>query len=646
AGQSLSLFFLKKMAGMQKEIGLNNVAIYNLSHGKSLPEWLKGRTISKRKLRRNAEYANRLELLQGFEFPVSCSRVHMTRDKQYFYASGIYRPVIKVFDVEQLSQKFERHTDCEVVQMHAIEDDYSKMVILGNDRTLQFHTRAGPHYICRMPRPGRDILYESSLCDLYAVGNSSQAYRLNLEQGRWMLPLDTTMESINCIGMAAAHHMLAFGGNGGVVECFDPRSKRSLATLAATPAGVDACEITALAFDLKGLSLAVGTSSGHVSLYDLRMSHPVLVKDHRCDAPIVGISYHGVGGSTMITADTKVVKIWSREDGKVLANIEPPAAINDLCVPDPDGGLLVLACEQPKIQTYYLPSLGPAPKWCSFLDNLTEELEEEQTAVIYDDFKFVTKEDVEKLGISKLVGTGVLRPYMHGYFMDIRLHQKINQLENPFAYEEYRKQKIQEKLKKQLDNRIALRKKPKASSLAANTTAAAAAAADSRFSAMLTRPELFSFDPEDPDFQKLRVERKRPSPEAKQGKVDEDEEGLLDSDEEDLESDDDDDEIDGDEIDEDDLAMYELDPSASHPLDLPVSEYHASSKAAKSKNLIHVPLGSRVDSANANPVSRTLKRTGNLEMSYGGDPTPEKGGNRKETAPAPQRKPRKVGRRY
>lgn len=35
-----------------------------------------------------------------------------------------------------------------------------------------------------------------------------------------------------------------------------------------------------------------------------------------------------------------------------------------------------MANEAPKILTYYIPSLGPAPKWCSFLDHITEELEE------------------------------------------------------------------------------------------------------------------------------------------------------------------------------------------------------------------------------------------------------------------------------
>lgn len=70
-----------------------------------------------------------------------------------------------------------------------------------------------------------------------------------------------------------------------------------------------------------------------------------------------------------------------------LCNIEPDAPINHMNIVK-NTGLLFVAAEQPKIMSYFIPSMGPAPRWCSFLDNLAEELEEETTGV-YDDYKFV-----------------------------------------------------------------------------------------------------------------------------------------------------------------------------------------------------------------------------------------------------------------
>ena len=45
-----------------------------------------------------------------------------------------------------------------------------------------------------------------------------------------------------------------------------------------------------------------------------------------------------------------------------------------------------------------LQALGPAPRWCSFLDSLTEELEESDQSNVYDDYKFVTKKELDSLG--------------------------------------------------------------------------------------------------------------------------------------------------------------------------------------------------------------------------------------------------------
>jgi hypothetical protein len=46
-----------------------------------------------------------------------------------------------------------------------------------------------------------------------------------------------------------------------------------------------------------------------------------------------------------------------------------------------------VGCDTAKIQAYFIPSLGPAPRWCAFLEGLTEEMEEAAPAV-YDDYRW------------------------------------------------------------------------------------------------------------------------------------------------------------------------------------------------------------------------------------------------------------------
>ena len=86
-------------------------------------------------------------------------------------------------------------------------------------------------------------------------------------------------------------------------------------------------------------------------------------------------------------------------------------------------------------------------------------MEAAPAAAVYDDYKFVTAEELGSLGLSSLVGTKALRPYMHGFFVDSRLHAKAVSLSQPFAYEQWRKQRVQERLGAKTAGRIAPVKK-------------------------------------------------------------------------------------------------------------------------------------------------------------------------------------------
>ncbi len=56
----------------------------------------------------------------------------------------------------------------------------------------------------------------------------------------------------------------------------------------------------------------------------------------------------------------------------------------------------MLATEGPRMSSYYIPQLGPAPRWCSFLDHITEEMEESAVRSVYEDFKFVDRTEMRK----------------------------------------------------------------------------------------------------------------------------------------------------------------------------------------------------------------------------------------------------------
>lgn len=101
----------------------SNVRVYTVNGAASgssstLPDWLTRKRASakgkgKRAIRERIE--GTIELIQGFEFPEASNRVKTTPDGHHAIATGTYKPQMKVWDLDQLSQKFERHSDAENV---------------------------------------------------------------------------------------------------------------------------------------------------------------------------------------------------------------------------------------------------------------------------------------------------------------------------------------------------------------------------------------------------------------------------------------------------------------------------------------------------------------------------------------------------
>lgn len=460
----------------------------------SLPDWLvrkrAAKAKGKRAIRERVEGA--IELIQHFEFPEASNRIKTTRDGHHVIATGTYKPQMRVWDLDQLALKFERHADVENVDFVILSDDWTKTLHLQADRTIELHTQGGFHYRTRIPRFGRALAYHFPSCDALFGASGNEVYRLNLEQGRYLNPLvlgggddASSVAGVNAIDVNPAHGLWAFGIDGnGTVEFWDPRSRSSLGVLALprshlVPVGMvgrtvlpgvggddtPALSVTALASRSDGLSYAVGTSTGHTLLYDIRSRKHFALKDQGYGLPVKRVSWveGGVkmaGDGLVVSADKKVIKIWDRNSpSENFASLTPATDLNDVHH-IPGSGLVMTANEGIQMTTYYIPQLGPAPRWCSFLENITEELEDGAGGgqTVYEDYKFVSRAELATLGLDRLVGTPALKPYMHGYFLSLQLYDAARVIANPYVYEEHRAKVVQEKLDKLAEGRIRTRK--------------------------------------------------------------------------------------------------------------------------------------------------------------------------------------------
>lgn len=443
-----------------KSTSAGNVSVYQVSGtnvSRSLPDWIAKKR--KRSLKNDVEYQNRIELIQDFEFSEASNKIKVSPDGQFAMATGTYKPQIHVYDFANLSLKFDRHTDCENVDFLILSNDWTKSVHLQNDRSIVFQTKGGIHYRTRIPKFGRDLALNTNNCDLLIGASGNELYRLNLDQGRFLNPyvLDTS-SGVNSVEVNQVHGLIGVGLEDGAVEFWDSRSRQRAAKLFVSDQLGESCSVTSTAFRNDGLNFACGTSNGKSLLYDLRTSTPSIVKDQGYGFEIKKIIWldenaAGSDSDKILTTDKRIAKVWDRLDGKPFASMEPSVDINDVEYIK-ESGMFFMANEGIPMHTYYIPELGPAPKWCSFLDNITEELEEKPSNTVYSNYRFITRDEVTKLNLTHLVGSKVLRSYMHGFFIDNELYDKVNLIANPNSIQDQREREIKKRIEKERESRI------------------------------------------------------------------------------------------------------------------------------------------------------------------------------------------------
>src|SRR3954465_13515778 len=216
----------------------NEVLVYTISGASTarpLPDWLARQR--KRSLKNDPEYANRVELLQDFEFEEASNCIRVSEDGEWAMSTETYKPQIHTHSLSNLSLSFSRHTTSLNHSFILLSSDYTKSIHLQTDRKLEFHTPGGCHYQTRLPRYGRDLIYDRHSAEalIPAVGvngdGNGEVYRLNLEIGRFMKPyqIDVGGDDMTTVGGGAlqggintgsvntaavaeeSHNLLAFG---------------------------------------------------------------------------------------------------------------------------------------------------------------------------------------------------------------------------------------------------------------------------------------------------------------------------------------------------------------------------------------------------------------------------------------------------
>lgn len=88
--------------------------------------------------------------------------------------------------------------------------------------------------------------------------------------------------------------------------------------------------------------------------------------------PINSIHFMSNQAKNILFSNKKQIKITDG-NGKMFTSVEPDHSINMFTVVN-NSGLLLAALDDPKVGCYFIPQLGPGPKWVPYVDSITEEL--------------------------------------------------------------------------------------------------------------------------------------------------------------------------------------------------------------------------------------------------------------------------------
>ncbi|SBS80574.1 nucleolar protein 10, putative (NOL10) [Plasmodium ovale curtisi] len=468
---------------------------------------------------------NSVEILHDLEFSQKSDIIKISEDGRYICVSGMYPPQIGLYDTKEMSIKHRRHFDEEVVNFEFLTSNYEKLVFLCKNRYLEFHNAAGKFHKIRIPKEGRSLMYNKNNASVYICASYEDIYVLNLQKGCYDNSICTKNEENNFISKNGHLPIFATGGSNGILEIWDERvTNKSVAFLNVH----NSEELTSTAFSDNGLKIAVGTCSGIVKLFDIRHNKPLFLCDHCNDLPIKKIQFlkvnsrgvcagvssmSGIGtingisnasnigsgsygeeevltqGECIASADANCIKMYAEgrknilslqvitfdesKGGtsgrigkkKIMLLNNDVVNINSFAFYE-NSGLCFIPCDNKKVCMYFIPFIGIAPKWCNFLDSITEELEEKEryrkddditnagSNDLFDDYVFLTNVQVERLNITHLKGSNNLIPYLHGYYIPSNIYTDIKSAIQDNDLETIKKTMIQKRLQSKQQMRI------------------------------------------------------------------------------------------------------------------------------------------------------------------------------------------------
>lgn len=293
-----------------------------------------------------------VSMIRDFGYPISSTDLKLSEDGRYLLSVGVYKPSIRVYDLDNLALKIERHLESDATRILPLSEDGTKLCVLRNDRNIEFHAKYGHHESVRVPSFCFDVCLNEFRAEVLAGGSGKSIYRFNLDQGRFLNSYSTAIEEVLCIGMSRPSGLIGIGGDN-KVEFVDQRNREIVRTVEYQGSP------SALAFSENGIDFGVGTSEGVVYFHDLRTRKEVFRSEHSA-----GVRRLVFNGKLLLSVDKHLLRCCSRTG--VAGEYSSEEVVNCL---DCDDGVVFLGLDNGEMKTILSNELGKAPSWCRMLED-------------------------------------------------------------------------------------------------------------------------------------------------------------------------------------------------------------------------------------------------------------------------------------
>jgi len=268
-------------------------------------------------------------LFSELYFPSYIKKTRQTTDENYLVSIGYYPGMVKCYDLNNFSIKFQRVLSSCINDFQIVSEDWKQILFLCSNK-IEVHSMSGNHFNIKMPEAAYVFKYIKKENVVYIPTLNGNILRYSLIKCKSLKKINNLSDGskISC-SFSSQKNMIAFGTSRGYVEFWDTRVTKNFINIFDVTKFLNSNDkISKIKFDQKNTyNINIGTQKGNLFIYDIRRSIPLVSKKISSKNEVLSITQLN---SDIAVSTFNCIKIISPDQANTKYKINFPTKINDL----------------------------------------------------------------------------------------------------------------------------------------------------------------------------------------------------------------------------------------------------------------------------------------------------------------------------